>query len=689
VDAPLTPDPTRLTKRQRRDLRRRAFGTRLLTTFAALLSLATLVVFGVVGVFMRHTGQTVLEAEVTEHLESVAQLTAGRLAEHAGLLRRARHSDQVVRRLSRRQLAELCRTVRAESRVAEVVVFDPGPSPAELEILGASSVDEAALLGRLLADANLSIAEAVTERRPASSAIWRDQLPGTEDWQHFKSAYAPVQDPDGRLLGVVGVELPTGFAAALGRVDRAFLFLGGIAGLTVLLAAVFLVRQRVHVPVYRLVRAMEGEEGPALARVRHDDEIGRLTEHYNHMVERLREKDATLQELYEQARETATYLESYTNSLVAGVPEGVVAVDPEGKLTVWNARAQAILRETRPLGEPLTGDGPVAAALRSALDGSKTAQALFVVEVAGGEEEAEEDLQRLVELTCAPFRDEGGELLGAVALLSDRTELERFRRAASRNERLEAVGSLGGGLAHEIKNPLGAISGFAELIERKADPDLARLTARLREQVVELNEFLNEFLVFARDERIRREPTDLAALLRGSVHQALIEQGADDEVAQAALAGDPVELAGSSLRVRLELADLPQLALDRVVMRSAFVNLVRNALQAMTEGGELRVVSHKVGQGIYVRVRDQGPGIPLNLRERVFDPLFTTRAEGTGLGLAICHKVVTAHGGKLSVRDGPQGGAEVVVRLPLVVTSAPAAKAPASTQAATTGQTGR
>jgi signal transduction histidine kinase len=136
-------------------------------------------------------------------------------------------------------------------------------------------------------------------------------------------------------------------------------------------------------------------------------------------------------------------------------------------------------------------------------------------------------------------------------------------------------------------------------------------------------------------------------------------------------------MGSGELRLTLELDVLPALALDAMLMRTVVVNLLRNACQAMPDGGELLVRTHKVGQGVYLRVRDQGPGIALEDREKVFDPLYTTRAEGTGLGLAICHKSITAHGGKLSVRDAPGGGAEVVVRIPLVVASPAAPSAPA------------
>jgi two-component system sensor histidine kinase AtoS len=470
------------------------------------------------------------------------------------------------------------------------------------------------------------------------------------------------------VLALVGVELPAEFRAAVSEVAWRFTILGTLAGLTVLLAAVFLVRQRVHVPIYRLVRSMRGadDDAPRRARVRWNDEIGVLTEHYNDMVDRLVAKDRELRQLYDTAREQADYLQGYSNYLVAGVPHGVVAVDDKGVLTVWNPGAARILRRQGELGQPLESqlddDHPLCRALCGALrDGSVTSQAMIVLE---GEEE---DAQRLLELSCAPFRGDQGELLGAAALVDDRTELEQLRRAASRNERLAAIGNLGAGLAHEIKNPLGAISGFAELIQRKEGADAARLAGRLRDEVLELDRFLKEFLAFAREDKIRREPCDLNEVVVRGAELGLTGMGLGPAEVQALLEGEVVEIASHECRLELELADdLPPLALDAGLVRSACANLTANAFQAMKGGGNLHVRTYRAGKQVQLKFRDNGPGVPLQDRERIFDPLFTTRAEGTGLGLAITHKAVIAQGGEIAIRDAPGGGAEFVVRLPIV-----------------------
>lgn len=694
----------RLERRSRREQWRAVLSMRLLTTFALVLTIVTALTFGLAGVFIKHTTEVALEDQLGRHLEAVAQVAARRFNDPASLGSARRSRER------RGYLEDLARKLQEDARVGEVVLFvcsgdDAAP---DIEVLAAArATDEAArttLQGRLLADA-IWIARARSAQAPASSSLYvepegLDAAADKAPWR--KSAYMPVRTADGRELAVVGVELPVDFRPSVEAVLWQLLLLGTAAGATVLFVAVFIVRQRVHNPIYRLVRAMQGEEAggpPKRAKLRWNDEIGVLTECYNAMVDRLAEKDEKLRELYDRAQKTAAYLQGYSSQLVAGVPSGVVATDAAGRITVWNESAARILEVQGPPGrtvaEAMGSDHPLTRALVRALAGSVTDQAIIVLDpgrsntsqearvpIAEGSDVAEakpetddgdDDQQRMVELTCAPFRDERGVLLGAAALITDRTELERFRRVASRNERLAAIGTLGAGLAHEIKNPLGAISGFAELIERREGQDAARLAARLRHEVEELNRFLGEFLAFARDDTLRREPHDLRELLRRSIEIALNGVGLDHDAAARALAGEEVRLPGNiPLRVRLNLADVPLQAVDGALLRSTFVNLVKNAVQAMAgtgKGGELAVRLSRLEDVLYVRVKDQGPGIPLDMRERIFDPLFTTRAEGTGLGLAIVHKAITAHGGKISVRDAPGGGAELIVRLPCVGSS--------------------
>ena len=651
-------------RRARRREVRQAFGSKLLTIFAVSLTLMTTLAVGGAGWVLRDAAHDALDRQLGRHLEAVAALSAEELSGSI-YLQEARAGSPAAQK----QLSARLEKRRQKAEVSAIVVFVLEGEPPRPRLV--APLEDASVLGRLLADQG-AIERAAAERRPSASTLYA-YAPEHEAERLFKGGYAPVLGPEGEVQALVGVELPADFRQAVAELVKLFTVLAGLAGLVVLASAVLLVRQRVHIPLYRLVRAMQGKDGqPLPAKVRWQDEIGELTHHYNDMVERLAEKERELRELYARTRERAVYLQEYSDCLVGGVPSGVVAVDRTGVVAVWNPPAARILGRAGRIGtrleEQLPPEHPLLRALLGALQGTPTSQAMVVL---GEPEEELEDGQRLVELSAAPFRGEDGALLGAAALVNDRTELEQLRRAASRNERLAAIGNLGAGLAHEIKNPLGAISGFAELIERRQGQDAARLAGRLRAEVERLDTFLREFLSFARDNKLRREPCDLVGLVRQSVETAMQGAGISAAEVPAVLEGGEARPAGSQgpLGVTLDLEeDLPALALDGNLLRSACTNVALNALQVMSagRGGRLSVFLRRAGSAVYVRFRDQGPGVPPEDRERIFDPLFTTRAEGTGLGLAIAHKAVVVHGGKITVRDAPGGGAEFTLRIPMV-----------------------
>jgi two-component system sensor histidine kinase HydH len=231
---------------------------------------------------------------------------------------------------------------------------------------------------------------------------------------------------------------------------------------------------------------------------------------------------------------------------------------------------------------------------------------------------------------------------------------EQLRRA----DRLSALGELSAGLAHEIRNPLGAIEGTMQILRR---PNISEATRDEFWQVAEqevnrLKGLVSNFLEFARPQPPRRVATEPFALL--------------DSVAK--LASETAKMAKAQIRVQ-EASDVPGIAVDPEQMKQVLLNLVINAVQAMPNGGEvvLRAV-HQAGT-LALEVQDTGIGIAAEDLERIFDPFFTTRADGTGLGLSIAYQIVNQHGGHISARRNPSGGMTFAVALPIA--EAPVAEA--------------
>jgi signal transduction histidine kinase len=226
---------------------------------------------------------------------------------------------------------------------------------------------------------------------------------------------------------------------------------------------------------------------------------------------------------------------------------------------------------------------------------------------------------------------------------------EQLRRA----DRLAALGQLTTGLAHEIRNPLGSIRGAAEILgDPQTDDARRREFARvLVEETERLDDVLGNFLDYARTHR-EEEATGT------SDPRAVVER---------LLALMDKELKAARIAARVDLPqDAPRVAIGEALLQQVLLNLSLNAVQAMPDGGELRIegIADAAGGGLMLAVADTGPGIAADARARVFDPFYTTKATGSGLGLSIVHKIVTANGGQVAVDEDYRGGARLVVTLP-------------------------
>ena len=220
--------------------------------------------------------------------------------------------------------------------------------------------------------------------------------------------------------------------------------------------------------------------------------------------------------------------------------------------------------------------------------------------------------------------------------LSRRAEV--LQADAERDRRLITLGEMSAVLAHEIRNPLAALKGHAQLLMERLGPDSGEKVERVVAEAKRLERLTEDLLRFVRSPQVEKALTDPGILL-----------------ADAAEAVDPE-------RITLDTAHAPpSWTLDGARLRQVLVNLLRNAMDASPDGAEASV-GREDGRLVF-RVRDHGDGLPAGETERIFEPFYTTRAQGTGLGLAVARRIVEQHGGTLTAATHPEGGAEFRVAI--------------------------
>jgi len=225
---------------------------------------------------------------------------------------------------------------------------------------------------------------------------------------------------------------------------------------------------------------------------------------------------------------------------------------------------------------------------------------------------------------------------------------DQHHKDMQRREEMARLGEMGAVMAHEIRNPLAGIKGFAQLVETADNIEQARSFAEnIVTQSLRMEALVNDLLAFARDDQGERHTTDLSKLIKNCIAFLRFE--------------------ASNQQVKIEVDDLPlvksHVVADRIVQM--LLNLMKNAIQAMPEGGALKIDLRQKNDCAYIHVSDNGVGISPEHLQHIFEPFWTSKATGTGLGLALCRKVAQEHGGSLTVKSSVDAGTEFIVTLPV------------------------
>jgi len=328
--------------------------------------------------------------------------------------------------------------------------------------------------------------------------------------------------------------------------------------------------------------------------------------------------------------------------VVRSIPMAIVTFDDQGRIDGANPMAAQLLGRE---GEQLLGED-----VRAVLPFIPHALGSVEGMTRAGDATLEGPSGPIpVSFHSAPLTDHTGAVRGGLVVVDDRSREERLRVAVEQAERFAVLGRLAAGLAHEIRNPLGAISGCVELVRETAalTVEEQKLLETAGRDVGRLNQLVTDMLRFARPKPPELQPTDLALLAREVVTMARTSDGPEANVVLT-VTGDPSVVT---------MADGDQI-------RQVLWNLVRNAAQASKRGAEVEVSVRDLGEAVEIAVLDRGPGVPPELRERLFEAFYSGTARGTGLGLATVKRIVDAHGGRVEVSDREGGGSVFQVLIP-------------------------
>ena len=252
-------------------------------------------------------------------------------------------------------------------------------------------------------------------------------------------------------------------------------------------------------------------------------------------------------------------------------------------------------------------------------------------------------------------RDERGEIEMVIAVFRDITEQRRLAEQLQRKEKLTALGELAGGVAHEIRNPLNAIGIIAQRLHGEFTPEEGeeeydQLIAVIRKEVDRVNAIITQFLSFAKPPKLQR--------VKEGLHIAVLE----------ALRTVESQAKSRGIDIELDVRTHAEVHVDRNIFKQAVMNLLQNSIEAMIDGGRISMTIERSNRTVLLRIKDDGPGIPEDIRKKMFNLYFTTKPTGTGLGLSIVHQIISEHDGSIRAESAPGQGTEFIVELPVAAT---------------------
>jgi len=368
------------------------------------------------------------------------------------------------------------------------------------------------------------------------------------------------------------------------------------------------------------------------------------------MQEELERRSKHLEELVDERTLSLSESEERLYAIIQGSPEGIVVIDSNGNIAECNHAALQLYKS--PSRDQLIGRNLVDLVAKK---DRENALRVFK-EVARAEIMTHLRFTMLrndgqeypAEISLSIVRDAAGSLIVYVAIVRDLTEQNEIQERLQKAERMAVIGETVAMVGHDLRNPLQGISGAAYLLRQKfgstADPETLEMLRLIEMGVGRADNIVKELLDYSREIRLELTETNAKTITEAALLQVRIPE---------------------NVTVRDLTYDKPRLLIDAAKIERVFVNLVGNAIDAMSKGGELTITCAEAGEILEVQFSDSGEGIRDDVMRNLWKPLNTTKSKGMGLGLAICKRIVEAHGGSIEVKSILGKGSTFTIRLPI------------------------
>jgi len=347
-------------------------------------------------------------------------------------------------------------------------------------------------------------------------------------------------------------------------------------------------------------------------------------------------------------------IKTLTGNVLEAMHSAVVAVDADGKIIMMNRLAEDLFGIEREQAinqnyHSIFPDDPCL--LRPTMERKRASRDVETsFRMLSGEE-------KILIIASSCLFSEDKEFKGAVAVIHDITELKKYEEEAKRAERLSALGNLAAGVAHEIRNPLNAISITtqrlkSEFVPQKDQEEYKAFTQIILDEIKRLDSIINQFLSLAKAQKLNLIPTDMNIFLNEITNLAEVEANE------------------KNIRLIRAIDNLPKTKIDPEEMKKAILNIMLNGIQSMPSSGELSVSSYldDTQRNIFIRIKDSGTGIPKENLSKIFQPYFSTKEKGTGIGLSIAYRIISDHNGKIEVESEVGKGTVFTIKLPITQT---------------------